>query len=194
MMGECAAIDRASSRAAVHFHRPPMTALTRNFRLVVPRTLAALLLAAGAACTSGSSSAGSAGATAAPRASRQPCATQPDQPYFEFQVERPVRVTAASTAPRVAAPADAPQEYTAQFIVTPAGVIDSASFRLLDPKRAYVDTDGGRRFPPVTDSSLVTAAWTHLSLQRFSAAEIRGCTVPQLVQQNIVLPTSAAQE
>jgi len=165
-----------------------MPTITRRFRLAAQGTLATLLLAAGVACTSGSS-AGSTGATAAPRASRQPCATQPGQPYFEFQVERPVRVTTAATTPRPATPADASQEYTAQFVVTPAGSIDSASFRLLDPKRAYVDTDGGRRFPPVTDASLVAMAWTHLSSQRLSAAEIRGCTVPQLVQQNIVLPT-----
>lgn len=187
-MGESAAIDRASSRAAVHLLRLPMPAFTHRVRHAVPGTLVVLLLAA-AACSSGASAA-SAGAAAAPRASRQPCATQPDQPYFEFQVERPVRVTARSTAPHTAAPRDASQELTAQFVVTPAGSIDSATFRLLDPKRAYVDTDGGRRFPPVTDSSLVSIAWTHLSLQRFSAAEIRGCTVPQLVQQNIVLPTT----
>lgn len=145
--------------------------------------LGALVVLASVGCASTSSS-------PATRAAKPPCAAQPPAPLFEYQVEHPVRVASRAPAEAPIAKGQPRQEFVTQFIVRPDATIDSTTFKLLDPARIVVGADGGRRYTPVTDSALIQVAWHRVGAQRFQAAEIRGCTVPQLVQQPIVLPTS----
>jgi len=93
-----------------------------------------------------------------------------DQPYFEFQVEKPVVAAPGSTAPRypeMLKSASVEGEVQAQFVVDTSGRVEAGSFKVLK-----------------SSHELFTAAVREaLPRMRFLPAEVGGRKVKQLVQQ-----------
>ena len=94
---------------------------------------------------------------------------QTDQPYFEFQVEKPV-VSAGGCSPRypdILRSANVEGEVLAQFVVDSEGKVEPHTFKVLK-----------------TSHELFTAAVRScLPSMKFLAAEVGGRKVKQLVQQ-----------
>ena len=96
--------------------------------------------------------------------------TNTDQPYFEFQVEKPVVGAPGSAQPRypeILKSASVEGEVMAQFVVDTSGRAEPGSFKVLK-----------------SDNELLTSAVkAALSCQKFLPAEAGGRKVKQLVQQ-----------
>lgn len=114
--------------------------------------------------------------TAAPKAgdvastSAKPQATIPNQPYFEFQVEKPASFVAGSAQPKYPAmlkSANVEGEVLAQFVVDTTGRADVNTFKVLKS----------------THEQFTQSVRQALGDMRFTPAEIGGHKVKQLVQQ-----------
>ncbi|HET9454813.1 MAG TPA: TonB family protein [Gemmatimonadaceae bacterium] len=107
---------------------------------------------------------------AKPTAPQPAAQANPEQTYFEFQVEKPA-TPRATNAPPVYPPelraAGVEGEAIVQFVVDTAGVPEMASFRVLRS----------------THSEFTKAAHAHVSTARYNPAMLRGRKVRQLVQQ-----------
>ena len=125
--------------------------------------------------------------TAAPKASdatpssakapARPQVVNPDQPYFEFQVEQPVGLLAGSPQPKYPAAlkeANVEGEVLAQYVVNADGRVDLSTFKVLKATR----------------QEFVDAVRAVLPDMRFSAAEVGGHKVKQLVQQPFTFAVS----
>ena len=139
------------------------------------RTAAALLLVVLAACTSRGARVDVPGlpadSIAAPRAARE-------QPYFEFQVERPARELRSGCAPAYPTEFMATAtkgEVVAQFVVDEDGRPEPATFKVIRASHA-----------PFAES--VRAA---LKCIRYTPATIGGRRVRQIVQQPFVFDVAA---
>ncbi len=109
-------------------------------------------------------------ATTASKASAKPQVVNPDQPYFEFQVEKQVQTAAGSKLPKYPAAMKSARvegEVLAQFVVDTTGVADMRTFKVLKSTR----------------EEFVDAVMEGLAEMRFTPAEIGGHKVKQLVQQ-----------
>jgi periplasmic protein TonB len=97
---------------------------------------------------------------------------QTDQPYFEFQVEKPV-VAAGACSPRypdILRSANVEGEVLAQFVVDADGKVESGSFKPLKSSHEL----------------FTSAVRTTLQGCKYIAAEVGGKKVKQLVQQPFV--------
>ncbi len=96
-----------------------------------------------------------------------------DQPYFDFQVEKPVGAVPGSDGPRypdILRSGGVEGQVLAQFVVDTTGRVDIASFRVLRSDHAMFEQ----------------AVRSALPRMRFFPAEIGGRKVKQLVQQPFV--------
>jgi protein TonB len=96
-----------------------------------------------------------------------------DQPYFDFQVEKPVGALPGSIGPRypdVLRSGGIEGEVLAQFVVDTTGRIEVSTFRVLRSDHADFEQ----------------AVRSALPNMRFSPAEIGGRKVRQLVQQPFI--------
>jgi protein TonB len=94
-----------------------------------------------------------------------------DQPYFEFQVEKPVQQIPGTGTPRYPDPlrsSGVEGEVQAQFIVNEEGRAETGSFRVLK----------------ATNELFAAAVRAAMPQMRFYAAEVGGHKVRQLVQQS----------
>jgi len=94
-----------------------------------------------------------------------------DQPYFEFQVEKPVQQIPGTGIPRYPDPlrsSGVEGEVQAQFVVNEDGRAESSSFKVLK----------------ATNELFASAVRAALPQMRFYAAEVGGHKVRQLVQQS----------
>jgi len=94
-----------------------------------------------------------------------------DQPYFEFQVEKPVQQIPGSGTPRYPDPlrsSGVEGEVQAQFVVNEDGKAETSTFKVLK----------------ATNELFAAAVRTALPQMRFYAAEVGGHKVKQLVQQS----------
>lgn len=97
----------------------------------------------------------------------------PDQPYFEFQVEKPVLAMEGNPAPRYPSMLESARiggEVLAQFVVDTAGHAEMNSFKVLKS----------------TNDLFVASVKNVLPKMRFYAAETGGHKVRQLVQMPFV--------
>lgn len=95
---------------------------------------------------------------------------QQDQPYFEFQVEKPVVQAPGSSAPRypdILRQAGVEGEVLAQFVVDTLGKAETGSFKVLKSSHDL----------------FAQAVRSALPAMRFIPAEVGGRKVKQLVQQ-----------
>jgi protein TonB len=96
-----------------------------------------------------------------------------DQPFFDFQVEKPVAPIPGSGSPRypeILLSAGVEGQVLAQFVVDTLGRVESGSFKVLR-----------------SDHDLFTASVrSALPAMRFLPAEVGGRKVKQLVQQPFV--------
>jgi protein TonB len=93
-----------------------------------------------------------------------------DQPYFEFQVEKPVVTAPGSTAPRypdMLRQAGVEGEVLAQFVVDTTGKVESGSLKILK----------------TSHDLFVQSVRNALPNMKFIPAEVGGRKVKQLVQQ-----------
>jgi hypothetical protein len=96
--------------------------------------------------------------------------------YFEYQVERPVRVLGAGPVLRYPSVSDVTLReglVSAEFVVDTSGRVDSASFRAMQS----------------TDTAFVLEVRRVLAEMRFIPAVHRGRKVPQLVRQRFIFAT-----
>ena len=96
-----------------------------------------------------------------------------DQPYFDFQVEKPVAPVPGTGSPRypdILRSASVEGEVLAQFVVDTTGRVDVATFKVI------------RKSHDLFEAAVRSA----LPQMRFLAAEIGGRKVKQLVQQPFV--------
>jgi periplasmic protein TonB len=96
-----------------------------------------------------------------------------DQPYFDFQVEKPVAPLAGSGTPRypdILRSASVEGQVVATFVVDTTGRVEVATFKVITS----------------THDLFVTAVRQALPQMRFLAAEVGGRKVKQLVQQPFV--------
>jgi protein TonB len=94
-----------------------------------------------------------------------------DQPYFEFQVEKPVQQIPGTGTPRYPDPlrsSGVEGEVQAQFVVNEDGKAEPGTFKVLK----------------ATNELFAAAVRTALPQMRFYAAEVGGHKVKQLVQQS----------
>jgi TonB family protein len=99
------------------------------------------------------------------------------EPYFEFQVERPVVPAARNVGPRypeILRDAHVEGEVLAQFVVDHHGRVDMSTFRVLKSSH--------RLFTGAVREAVVGA--------QYVPAELHGARVPQLVQQPFVFQLS----
>jgi TonB family protein len=100
----------------------------------------------------------------------RPVTLQPGQPYFEFQVEKPVVPAPGNRGPRypgILKPANVEGEVLAQFVVDEDGRVEIATFKVLKTSHALFSQ----------------AVLDALAEGRYVPAEIGGKKVKQLVQQ-----------
>jgi periplasmic protein TonB len=100
----------------------------------------------------------------------RPVAVQQDQPYFEFQVEKPVVQAPGSSAPRypdILRQAGVEGEVLAQFVVDTTGKAEVGTFKVLKSSHDL----------------FAQAVRSALPGMRFIPAEVGGRRVKQLVQQ-----------
>jgi protein TonB len=93
-----------------------------------------------------------------------------DQPYFEFQVEKPVAPVPGSTGPRypeILKSSNVEGEVLAQFVVDTTGRVESGSFKVLKSSHEL----------------FTQAVRQALPNMKFLPAEVGGRKVKQLVQQ-----------
>ena len=114
---------------------------------------------------------------AKPTAPQPAAQANPEQNYFEFQVEKPAAPLPTNAPPRYPPDlraANVEGEVLVQFVVDTAGVPDMASFKVLRSSHA----------------EFTKAAQAHVSTARYYPAVLRGRKVRQLVQQpfNFSLP------
>jgi len=109
-------------------------------------------------------------ATPATAKAPTPMVVNPDQPYFEFQVEKQVRTMPGSPQPHYPVAmrkAGREGEVLAQYVVDTTGLADVRTFKVLK----------------ATSPEFVDAVKEGLPTMRFTPAEIGGRKVKQLVQQ-----------
>jgi len=142
------------------------SASLRRHPLRIAGAAAACVIAGIAACSSHIAD----GVTAPKPAATAKMPVKAAQPYFEFQVEKPVQLELALGAPVYPAELKAAKiegEVLAQFVVDQSGTADVSTFKVL---RA-------------TNAAFTQAVREALPKMRFTPAEIGGHTVKQLVQQ-----------
>jgi protein TonB len=96
-----------------------------------------------------------------------------DQPYFDFQVEKPAAMLDDSPKPKYPAVLESsgiPGEVQAQFVVGTSGKAEMNTFKVLKS----------------TNELFASAVRNVLPRMRFSPAQIGGKPVPQLVQQSFM--------
>lgn len=94
----------------------------------------------------------------------------PEQPYFEFQVEKPVSPKPGNPHPRLPSDARARASggiVTAQFVVDTTGKVDMSTFQIVS----------------ASNDAFTPAVREVLPTMRYYPAEIAGKKVPQLVEQ-----------
>lgn len=107
---------------------------------------------------------------ATPATAKTPTVVNPNQPYFEFQVEKPVRTVPGSPQPHyppAMKKANVSGEVLAQFVVNTDGRADMSTFKVLKADH----------------QEFADAVKATLPDMRFYPAEIRGTKVMQMVQQ-----------
>ena len=143
----------------------------RSSSLLATLVLAALALAATlAACASSSTRPA---AAPPPGAVHAAPSAESDGPFFEFQVEKPVRQLKGTCAPKYPEDLRAARttgQVVAHFVVDTAGMIEAATFKVVRSSHG----------------AFSAAVQEALPCMRFQAASIKGRRVRQVVQQPFV--------
>lgn len=167
----------------------------RHSRLRATVLSLAALAAIVTACTSAINRAGTAPVTPDARVVTQSAqAASASQPYFEYQLDEPVRMTSTDGAPKYPAvqkAAGLEAEVLSQFIVNADGVVETGSFKVL---KGTVSSGEGAARTTVSSGDDVAAFETAVRdavvTMRFASGKLRGVPVRQVVQMPFVFALS----